>query len=115
MPDGKKTWKDVQWLDMTDPHFIVWMRTSGLPNFRKLWGVIETDLAKGKYSMEIQHNYNTDPFKGEKKFVLATTNALGGKNYILANCHIALGAICLLFALINLYEYKQLPQLARRD
>ena len=31
-------------MDMTDEHFIVWMRTAGLPNFRKLWGKIEEDL-----------------------------------------------------------------------
>ena len=28
-------------------HFIVWMRTAGLPNFRKLYGHIENDLPKG--------------------------------------------------------------------
>lgn len=30
-----------------DEHFIVWMRTAGLPSFRKLYGRIETDLAAG--------------------------------------------------------------------
>jgi hypothetical protein len=29
---------------MTDEHFIVWMRTAGLPNFRKLWGRIDNGL-----------------------------------------------------------------------
>lgn len=30
-------------------HFIVWMRTAGLPSFRKLWGRIETQLQPGQY------------------------------------------------------------------
>ncbi|KAL0022026.1 hypothetical protein WJX77_007340 [Trebouxia sp. C0004] len=30
-----------------DEHFIVWMRTAALSNFRKLWGRINTDLPKG--------------------------------------------------------------------
>lgn len=34
-------WKSVQWTDMEDEHFIVWMRTAGLPTFRKLWGKID--------------------------------------------------------------------------
>ena len=28
----------VQWIKTDDPHFMVWMRTAGMPNFRKLWG-----------------------------------------------------------------------------
>jgi hypothetical protein len=32
---------------MTDEHFIVWMRTAGLPNFRKLWGRIDNTLIPG--------------------------------------------------------------------
>jgi len=42
-PDGNSKvsdYRDVQWIDMKDQHFIVWMRTAGLPNFRKLWGKI---------------------------------------------------------------------------
>ena len=38
-PDPSK-----QWIDMTNEHFLVWMRPSGLPNFRKLWGRIHKDL-----------------------------------------------------------------------
>ncbi len=30
-----------------DQHFIVWMRTAALRNFRKLWGRIEQDIPAG--------------------------------------------------------------------
>ena len=50
MPAGStKTYEDVQWQDMTTEHFIVWMRTAGLPNFRKLWGRIDNGLEPGEY------------------------------------------------------------------
>lgn len=29
----------------SDERFVVWMRTAAVPNFRKLWGVIDQDLA----------------------------------------------------------------------
>lgn len=41
-PNG--TWMDWQWTNVTNEHFIVWMRTAGLPNFRKLYGKFESDL-----------------------------------------------------------------------
>jgi len=39
---------EKSWLDVTDEHFIVWARNSGLENFRKLWGRIDEPLPAGK-------------------------------------------------------------------
>jgi hypothetical protein len=44
MTDGKDFL--IKWFT---EHFIVWMRTAGLPNFRKLWGRFENGLKKGVY------------------------------------------------------------------
>ena len=86
-------------------HFIVWMRTAGLPNFRKLWGKITDDLPVDTYTIWIKNNYKVSNFKGKKSFVLSTTNALGGKNYFLAVCYITVGTLCMLFALIFCIAY----------
>jgi len=62
LPAGKE-YKDIQWIDMHgDEHFIVWMRTAGLPNFRKLWGRIDGDLKAGSYELWIDNQYQVAPF-----------------------------------------------------
>lgn len=94
-------------MDMTNEHFIVWMRTAGLPNFRKLWGTIDGDLEPGQYELVIQNNYEVAPFNGGKSFVLSTTNALGGKNYFLAVCYIVVGTLCLLFSFVFCFAYMK--------
>jgi hypothetical protein len=81
------------------------MRTAGLPNFRKLWGKIGTNLEPGNYTVTIQNNYDVSSFDGKKSFVLSTTNALGGKNYFLAICYIVVGALCIVFAIIFLVAF----------
>lgn len=81
------------------------MRTAGLPNFRKLWGEIKTDLKKGKYNLVIENNYDVSSFAGSKYFVLSTTNLLGGTNYFLAVCYIIVGALCIMFGLIFFIAY----------
>ena len=83
------------------------MRTAGLPNFRKLWGKIETDLEAAQYKVIIENNYAVDTFQGKKYFVLSTTNALGGKNYFLAVCYIVVGTLCCLFAFIFCIAYMR--------
>lgn len=100
-------WTQVQWHDMTDEHFIVWMRTAGLPSFRKLWGKIDQDLAPGRYKVSIDNQYRVQPFQGQKRFVLSTTNALGGKNYFLAVCYLIVGTLCMLFAFIFCIAYMR--------
>jgi hypothetical protein len=44
-------WGDKQWTDVEQEHFIVWMRTSNLPWFIKLWGSIDETLEEGKYTV----------------------------------------------------------------
>jgi hypothetical protein len=36
----KLTNPSTQWLNLTDPRVMNWMRIASLPNFRKLWGKI---------------------------------------------------------------------------
>lgn len=91
------------------------MRTAGLPNFRKLWGKIETTLKAGTYTLEINNNYDVLSFEGKKTFVLSTTNALGGKNYFLAICYIVVGSLCILFAIIFLIAYLRKRNSRRND
>ena len=98
--------KSKQWIDMTDEHFIVWMRPAGLPNFRKLWGRIREDLNEGEYLLHIDNNYDVSDFKGEKKFVLSTVNAFGGKNNFLGLSYIIVGGVCLILAVIFLIGYN---------
>lgn len=93
------------WMDVTNEHFIVWMRTAGLPNFRKLWGKINQRLEPGNYTVVINNNYDVKSFEGKKSFVLSTTNALGGKNYFLAICYIVVGSLCIVFAIIFLVAF----------
>ena len=81
-------------------HFIVWMRTAGLPNFRKLYGQIAKGLEVGKYYINVENTYDVSSFSGSKSFVLSTTNALGGQNYFLAISYMVVGCICLILALL---------------
>ena len=97
----KNSNKSKQWIDMEDEHFIVWMRTEGLPNFKKLWGRIEDrDLKKDdKIFLTIENNYNVFHYGGKKSLVLTTANKFGGKNNFMGVCFIVIGAISLLLGI----------------
>lgn len=63
----------TQWIDPENEHFIVWMRTAGLSNFRKLWGRIEQKLPAGTYTFAVDNFYNPQTFAGAKNIVLSTS------------------------------------------
>jgi hypothetical protein len=83
---------------MTDEHFIVWMRSAGLPDFRKLWGKID-GLQAGEYVLEIQNEYIVHTFGGTKSLFFSTNNSLGGKNELLVVAYLLAGIFCFLIAI----------------
>lgn len=99
-------WQTVQWTDVMNEHFMVWMRPAGLPNFRKLWGRINEDLPAGQYVMQVTNNYDVTAFTGEKFFVLSTVNAFGGKNSFLGISYLVVGSICIILAIAFVIGYK---------
>lgn len=109
-----KASEDIQWINVEDgkkylEHFIVWMRTSGLPNFRKLWGKIEDGLTKGDYTVTIQSKFPAIN-DWEKYVVISTANEFGGDNSFLGIAYIVVGGITLILALafvIRGYLFKK--------
>ena len=94
--------KKYQWLDMTNEHFIVWMRTAALPHFRKLWGKVHVDLTPGQYMIKIANNYPVFSFSGTKSFVFTNANLFGGKNLFLSAAYLVVGAVSFLVTLFFL-------------
>eukprot|EP00262_Sarcandra_glabra_P008848 TRINITY_DN2270_c0_g1_i3.p1 TRINITY_DN2270_c0_g1~~TRINITY_DN2270_c0_g1_i3.p1 ORF type:complete len:349 (-),score=41.11 TRINITY_DN2270_c0_g1_i3:74-1120(-) len=90
---------------------IVWMRTSALPSFRKLYGRIEVDLEADEFiEVNLVNNYNTYSFGGKKKLVLSTSNWLGGKNYFLGIAYIAVGFCCIVVAILFILLHVKNPR-----
>ncbi|KAI3466840.1 hypothetical protein Pfo_023503 [Paulownia fortunei] len=90
---------------------IVWMRTSALPTFRKLYGRIEEDLdADDIISVKLLNNYNTYSFSGSKKLVLSTSSWLGGHNNFLGIAYISAGASFIFIAFVFMLLHVKNPR-----
>ena len=50
-------WQTVRQFVNFAEHFINWVKISGLPQFRKLYGVISDGLKEGKYTLRVNNNY----------------------------------------------------------
>ncbi|CAG8633796.1 10805_t:CDS:2 [Ambispora gerdemannii] len=97
----------------SDEHFQVWMRTAGLPNFRKLYGKNETHvMAQGRYRIVIDDFFPVLKYGGTKSIVISTVSFLGGKNPFLGIAYIAVGIVCVvlgcLFTARHLYKPRKL-------
>lgn len=85
----------------TNEHFMVWMRTAGLPTFRKLYKRNDADvMTAGRYRIDIQSNYPVAMFNGTKSIVLSTVSWVGGRNPFLGLAYIVVAGILVLLGLI---------------
>lgn len=96
-----------------DEHFINWMRTAGLPKFRKLYGKIDSDFDAGdSVSFNVTLNFDVTAYGGTKSLVLTNLGVTGGKSNALGNCYIIVGSISLflgfLFALKRIIKPRPL-------
>ena len=99
--------EDNQWRRVNDERFMIWMRPAAMPDFRKPWGRIETDLIKGNYIVTIENNYPVKSFDGKKYFILSTVNGLGGKNYFLAILYLVVGGVSIIAGIFFWFGYKK--------
>lgn len=75
-------------------HFIVWMRTAALPNFRKLYGYIEQPIPAGAtLTFNVQANWVVERLEGAKALVVSNNYIFGGKNHWLGTLFIVVGGI----------------------
>jgi hypothetical protein len=89
-----------RYADVHNEEFIVWMRTSGLPEFRKLHRIIKQDLKKGdRIEIKVNNVFPVCAFDGTKKIVLSTTTWIGGKNQFLGYAYIVVASLCILLAI----------------
>ena len=92
----------IQWINMTDEHFINWMRISPFSSPRKFYGKIESDDIEGPLTLNIQINNH---FSKKKYIILSTRNVFGGKSYFLGIMYIIFGIICLIAAVVYINAY----------
>jgi len=86
---------------VTNEHFIVWMRTAGLPSFRKLYGKIDGDFSEGEeLSFQVTCNFEVDSFDASKGLTLSTLGKMGGKNPFIGVAYVVVGSISFFLALL---------------
>jgi len=82
-------------------HFIVWMRTAGLPYFRKTYGKIDTDILAGQsLTFNINTNFEVASFSGSKALVVTTLESFGATNDTLGESYIVIGCISLVVGIL---------------
>ncbi|EAN94703.1 hypothetical protein C3747_75g21 [Trypanosoma cruzi] len=79
--------------DPSDYDLQVWLRGAALPNFRKLLRIIDVDLEKGQYVMEIEEFFDVTTFRGSKGFLLRTTSWVGKDGHALGIAFLVVGAL----------------------
>jgi hypothetical protein len=111
-PNNKNCAANLRYGDVENEEFIVWMRTSGLPDFRKLHRIINDKSLKSgdTVTLKVNNVFPVHAFDGEKRIVLSTTTWIGGKNQFLGWAYIVVAILCILLAIAFAVKQAMSPR-----
>eukprot|EP01113_Clastostelium_recurvatum_P009628 TRINITY_DN1465_c0_g2_i1.p1 TRINITY_DN1465_c0_g2~~TRINITY_DN1465_c0_g2_i1.p1 ORF type:complete len:327 (+),score=91.54 TRINITY_DN1465_c0_g2_i1:160-1140(+) len=95
--------------DFTDVDFIKWMKPAPLPDFKKLYRIIEEPL-EGNYTVQIASNFPTKSISANKFVVFSTTTHIGGKNSFVGWAYVVTGVVLIIQGLVFLLQQKICPR-----
>jgi len=73
---------DVQWIDVQNEHFMVWMNMEVFPDFDKKWGIINQDLPAGEYIIRIEYNWDFSSANVGKEIILSSAEGFGAASFL---------------------------------
>jgi len=105
--------RGFQMPDIDDEELVVWMRSSTLPTFTKLYRKVnDRKLLKGEIlSVRIGNTFPSWKWQGKKAIVVSTANFLGGSSS-LGTVYLVVGIIS---AVMTLFFYLKTQQMIRSD
>ena len=94
-----------------DERFLNWIRLSGLPTFRKLYGKCTHKIPPGTYTISIQDRYDVVKFQGTKSVIISEATFLGGKSSFMGIAYVVVGGLLLVLGLLFLVKQCMSPRI----
>ena len=108
----RKNYKEIQWIDVENEHFINWMNVETFSTFRKLWWKIYIDLEPGNYYLIAHDNYDVARYESKKYFVIGNANVFGIDNLV---GYFFIGVSAYLFVIILILWVKYLLSKEKKE
>jgi hypothetical protein len=94
---------------VTNEHFMVWMKPSILPTFRKLYGSINGSFESGqRITIQVVANYEVGSFDSSKTLILSSLGNYGGRNLFLGEAYLTVGILSLIYGTVMYIKHKWL-------